>query len=163
MSLRSVYDPTFLTQVHQWIQETGEVFIVIRYAYMAGAKDYIFVPSFEQFEELIHSLPPLADVSVFKERKLPIRGIANNELLEVALKSITDGEWWFLLCRHGDKPSDFSSDGANSHQEMCRIFEEFHGEYIAIGLDPPFHENDNENMQSGIVPHQDGSVLAGAY
>jgi hypothetical protein len=67
-----------------------------------------------------------------------------------------------LLC-HGDKLSDFSSYGANSHQEMRRVFEELRGKYIAIGLDPPFHENDNENMQSGIVPHQDGSVRAGAY
>jgi len=163
MDLRSAYNLVFLNQVHQWIQETGEVFVVIRYAYSAGARDYLFVFSFEQFEKLIHSLPPLADVIVFKQRQLPLRGIANAELLEVALKSIPDGEWWFLLCRHSDKLSDFSDDGADSHQEMRRAFEEFQGKHIAIGLDSPFHEPDNENMQSGIVPQKDGSVRAAAY
>lgn len=163
MSLRSVFDSSFLSQVHQWIEETGEVFIVIRHAYAAGAKDYIFISSFEQFEELIHSLPSSADVIVFKQRQLPIRGIADNTLLEIALQSIPDGEWWFLLCRYGEKPHDFWSRGENSHDEMRRVFEEFCGKYIALGLVPPFHESDNENMQSGIVPHRDGSLRAGPY
>jgi hypothetical protein len=163
MTLRSAFDPSFLAQIKQWIAAKGEVFVVIRYAYMAGSKDYLFVTSYEQFEQLIKTLPPMADVIVFRETQLPIRGIADDNLLNHALAEIQDGEYWFLLCRSGDRPGDFSSEGDNSHEALRSAFKEFSGKYIAVGIDPPFHEADNSSMQSGFIPMPDGTIKTGAY
>ena len=163
MTLRSAFDPSFLAQVGRWIAAEGEVFVVIRYAYMAGSKDYLFVTSPEEFNRLVQSLPPMADVIVFRDTQLPIRGVADNALLNRALAEIPDGEYWFLLCRHGDQPGDFTSEGDKSHEALRDAFKAFWGKHVAAGIDPPFHEADNPGMQSGITPMPDGRVRTGAY
>jgi hypothetical protein len=163
MMLRSAFDPAFLAQVQRWLDEKGEVFVVIRYAYAAGLKDFLFVTSYGQFESVLKMLRPRADVIVFRERQLPIRGIAGNELLNRALAEIPDGQWWFLLCREGDQLDDFSYDADNSHQAMRSTIEEFSGKHIALGLEPPYGQEDNPDMQSGLIPMPDGTIRAGAY
>lgn len=137
--------------------------MVIRYARSGGSRDHLFVHSFPEFEALLASLPPLADVVVFRKRQLPIRGLADKTLLELALKEIPDGEWWFLLCRRGEKPHEFSSDGSNSHRDLKAAFEEYQGKYACVGPDSPFQGADDEDMQSGVIPLADGSTPPAAY
>lgn len=163
MSPRSALDHTFLEQVQEWIEDSKEVFVVLRYAYLAGARDYLFIRSFQQFQVLLTTLPPRTDVIVFRERQLPIRGLASESLLEEALAGIPDGADWFLLCREGTKPGDFSSEGDNTHIALETAFREFQGKQIALGPDPPWHEADNATMQSGLIPLPDGRVVGGAY
>jgi hypothetical protein len=163
MTLRSAFDPAFLQLVEQWITATGEVFVVVRYAYMAGSRDYLFVTAYEQFQNLISGLPPRTDVVVFRKTQLPIRGIASSTLLEVALERISDGEYWFLVCRTGDKPGDYLSEGDNSQQALITAFKDFEGKYIAVGIDPPWEKADNPDMQSGRIPLPDGTVVGGAF
>jgi hypothetical protein len=160
MTLRSAFDPAFLEQVKEWIEARGEVLVVIRYAYAAGGKDHLFVTSYEQFQSLLRRLPSMADVIVFRQTQLPIRGIADEALLDRACAQIPDGEWWFLVCPEGDPGH---TEGENSHEALKEILEEYQGKYVAIGLDPPFHEADNPNMQSGLIPMPDGTIKAGAY
>jgi len=163
MTLRSAFDRLFLSTISDWLEASGEVFVVIRYAYGAGAKDYLFIQSPQELQALLGTLPPRSDVIVFRQRQLPIRGIADNALLDQAITAIPDGTWWFLLCRDGEKPSDFSSAGDNSHQALKTAIAEHQGRYVAIGLDPPFHEPDGAEMQSGLIPLPDGSLQTGPY
>src|SRR5262245_19878008 len=102
MTLRSAFDPAFLDQIKEWIEASGEVFVVIRYAYAAGAKDYLFMTSYEQFQSRLRTLRSMADVIVFRQTQLPIRGIADGALLARARAEIPDGEWWFLVCPEDD-------------------------------------------------------------
>lgn len=163
MTPRSAFDHTFLEQVQHWIEDSNEVFVVLRYAYAAGAKDYLFVRSFAQFTALLATLPPRTDVIVFQERQLSIRGIADDSLLNEALTNIPEGIWWFLLCREGDNPGDYSSAGDDTHAALREAFQEYQGKYITLGLDPPWNEADNATMQSGLIPMPDGRVVGGAY
>src|SRR3972149_10280374 len=127
MTLRSAFDSPFLGTISDWLEASGEVFVVIRYAYAAGAKAYLFIQSSQQLQALLRTLPPRSDVIVFRQRQLHIRGIADNALLEQATTAIPDGAWWFLLCRDGEKPSDFSSAGDNSHQALKAAIAEHQG------------------------------------
>lgn len=161
MVLRSVLDETFLRIVKEWIEDQDEVFVVIRYAYMAGARDYHFVNSFEQFQEVLAKLPPMADVIVFREQQLPYRGIADQQLLNAIMQAIPDGTWWFLLCL--DANCRYNTEGDQTHKALRQTFDELGEVVVAVGLDPPYHEDDNPKMQSALVPLPDGSIKAGAY
>jgi hypothetical protein len=163
MTLRSAFDTLFLGTVSDWLQASGEVFVVIRYAYAAGAKDYLFIQSAQQLQALLATLPPRSDVIVFRHRQLPIRGIADNALLEQAITAIPEGTSWFLLYLGGEKPGDSSSAGDNSHQALKTAIAEHQGRCVAIGPDPPFHEADSAEMQSGLIPLPDGSLQTGPY
>jgi hypothetical protein len=160
MTLRSAFDPAFLEQVKEWIEASGEVFVVIRYAYAAGAKDYLFMTSYEQFQSRLGTLPSMADVIVFRQTQLPIRGVADGALLDRACADIPDGEWWFLVCPEEDAGYYW---GDKSHETLKETFEEYRGKFVAIGLEPPYHEEDNPNMQSGLIPMPDGTIKAGVY
>lgn len=163
MVLRSALDPAFLMQVREWLDERGEVFVVIRYAYAAGSKDYLFVTSYEGFEKLLKTLPPRADVIVFREPQLPIRGIADESTLKRAITEIPDGDEWFLLCMEGNSPREFLTAGDNSHLALKDVFEELKGKHIAVGIDPPWHLADSPHMQSGRIPLPDGTIAGGAF
>ena len=163
MVLRSAFDTAFLGQVEDWIATKGEVFVVIRYAHQGGSKDFLFVTSYEQFRSLLDTLPPRADVIVFRDEQLPIRGIADDDLCNLALAAIPDGEWWLLICLERDRWGHFTPEGNDSHQALKSVFEEYKGKRVAVGLDPPYHRRDNPGMQSGVIPMPDGSVLGGAY
>jgi hypothetical protein len=161
MALRGTNDPAFLSLVQHWIEENGEVFVVIRYARSAGSREYLLFHSFAEFQALLQSLPPRTDVIVFRQKQLPVRGIADDALYHQAAAALPDGEWWLLLCPDPDNPRNFNSEGDDSHRRLREAFEEFRGRYIAVGLDPAWNENDNADMQSALVPLPDGRVESG--
>ncbi|HEX8598746.1 MAG TPA: hypothetical protein VF952_09570 [Chloroflexia bacterium] len=84
-------------------------------------------------------------------------------MLEEVLKSIPEGEWWFLLASEDDQFSDYTSDAGRTHEELRAVFEEFKGMYIAVGFEPRYSNEDNPDMQSGIIPLPDGRLESGAY
>ena len=163
MLLRSTKDTGFLNLVSEWLDSSGEVFVVIRYSHSAGAKDYLFVDSFTRFESLIFSLPAMADVIVFRRRQLPIRGVADAVLLERSSLEIPDGEEFLLLNLEPNSLETLYATGGESRAELESEFQEFMGKFVAVGRVPRFWEDDNEEMQSALVACADGSVKRGIY
>ena len=163
MLLRSVKDTGFLNLVRKWLDASGEIFVVVRYSHSAGAKDYLFINSFAHFESLISNLPAMADVIVFRRRQLPIRGVADAVLLERSLLEIPDGEEFMFLNLEPSSLRTLYATGGESHVELESEFQEFMGKFVVVGRVPQFWEDDNEDMQSALVPCADGSVKRGIY
>src|SRR4051812_2272449 len=84
--------PAFLDRVAAWIQASGEVLVVIRYLRAAGAKDFALSHSRVDFEALVAAMPVGADIEVFRDPQLPMRGTVDEAFIASALEAISDGE-----------------------------------------------------------------------
>ena len=164
MAERSVFDNSFLSLVERWLAESGEIYVVIRYSHSAGAKDYFLMHSFSKFQEKLRSLPEKAEVIVFRCRQLPIRGIADENLLNLALSEIPEAvEWTMEEYDANAQTINRCLEGGTERRELVESFEKHKGLSIAVGKTPTFWEDDDENMQSALVPLQDGSLVRGVY
>lgn len=161
---RSVFDKSFFSTVEQWLSENGEIYVVIRYSYRAGLRDYLLLHSLSKFRETLNSLPVKTDVIVFRQRQLPVRGIANENLLLQALKEIPDGIGWTMEEYDADNQTiDCCLWGGTKRKELIESFEKFKGFSVAVGKTPAWWESDHEDMQSALVPTADGSLIRGVY
>lgn len=164
MNERSVFNSSFLSLVEKWIAESGEIYIVIRYSHMAGSKDYLLMHSFLEFLNKLRTLPAQADVIVFRQKQLPIRGIANEDLLEAALDEIPDGiEWKMEEYNPQTQTINRWIWGGAERKELIKTFNENKGLSLAVGKTPTWWEDDNEDMQSALVPMKDGALKRGIY
>ena len=163
MLSRSVEDSEFMHLFREWLKASGEGFVVVRYSHSAGARDYFLIDSFARFEDVISRLPAMADVIAFRQRQLPIRGIAGERLLEQAMAEIPEGGEFLFLNLEPSSLQTLYASGGESHAELAATLKEFAGKYVAVGRYPRWYEDDNEDMQSGVVPSADGTVKRGVY
>lgn len=164
MTERSVFDNSFLSLVERWLTETGEIYVVIRYSHSAGAKDYLLIHTFLELQEKLRSLPAKTEVIVFRRRQLPIRGIADEKLLHLALSEISEGvEWTMEEYDANAQTISRCLEGGTERRELIESFEEYKGVSVAVGKTPTFWDDDDEDMQSALVPLQDGSLVRGVY
>ena len=163
MKFRSALDKDFLGLVQRWTMANGEVFVVIRYPFAAGARDYLLVNSFDLYLKLLNSLVPMSDVHVFRQRQLLLRGVADDALLALALQEICDEvEWWMIMELSFNNPFVDLSEGL-SRDEFRAEFEEYRGTIVAIGLEPPWWEKDSEDKVSRLIPLPNGAVVPSIY
>lgn len=158
MTDRSVYDYAFLGEVSYWFETSDELFVAVRYAHAGGDRDYLFASSFEQILDLANILPPTTDIVVFRQKQLPHRGTADDQLLNTALAAIPDGTDWLLLTRRREGEKDYTSVSGATHEALRVAFAELRGKYVAVGVAPVFSGADGEDVQSALVPFPDGSV-----
>lgn len=68
----STSNERFLSTVAKWIEETGEVFVVLRFVYGAGSKSFEFFTSMSEFKARVAELRPADSVIVMQEKQLPL-------------------------------------------------------------------------------------------
>lgn len=158
MTDRSVYDYAFLGEVSYWFETTDELFVAVRYAHAGGDRDYLFASSFEQILDLANILPPTTDIVVFRQKQLPYRGTADEQLLGTVLAEIPDGTEWLLLTLRREGEQDYTSKSGSTHEALRAAFGEFSGKHVMVGVAPTFSAADGEDAQSALVPFPDGSV-----
>src|SRR6266496_2017638 len=157
MPLRSVFDPSFQQLVRDWLTANDELYIVVRYAYAGGARAYLFIRSFNQFQQLLTSLPPQADVLVFRQPQLPLRGRADDDLLQRALTTIPDDREWVLVRLDERLTVDLRPVFGDTHEELQAAIRGFWSQMIAVGLEPDWSAADHADLQSALVPLPDGT------
>jgi hypothetical protein len=59
---------TFFDVIADWLSATGEVFVVLRFPYAAGSRDYAFCGSLEAMKDVVERVPAATDVIVFRSR-----------------------------------------------------------------------------------------------
>ena len=140
----------FCRTVESWIDQQGEVFVVLRYLRAAGAKDYAFVRSAAEFKALIHVCPIGTDIEVFREPQLPTQGMVTSEFISRLSTEVPDwGEYLYVVLepRGPDDPRLFGEMGGTA-DELAEDLSHQGGKLIAIGPCPPFNDPDNEAMIS---------------
>lgn len=149
--------PAFLQRVHGWIRESSEVLVVLRYLCRAGYRDFALIDSVEAFDRLIQVCPRGTDIIVFRDPQLPLRGVADDDLMAAA-QGIAAAVHECLLVelgsqQTGDPRLRGTSDSANHLMDDLR---DLRGEPIAFGPCPAYWEEDNSAMISASKGGIDG-------
>jgi hypothetical protein len=163
---RHVKEENFVTEVCAWIAQQGEVFLDIYYPRTAGVHDYVFVHSCAYLLDLLNTLPPQCNITVFRDKQLPLRGIVTQEFEEQALIEIPDKSGWFAVAAESEvieadgriafhwlpaeeksRRHQYHAEADSSHETLCIMLRENWGKYIAVGLDFPTHIEDAEDAR----------------
>lgn len=158
MQSRARYTPDFLETANNWIACGGEVLVVLRYLRAAGAKDYALVTSFTDFVNIIDSCPIGTDIVVFRERKLPLRGVVSPEFIQDAQKVISqDGKYLYVGVIPEKEGCHILVGGVGQgHSELVKDLNDELGNRVAIGHCPSFSQPDDELMVSASKGGIDG-------
>jgi hypothetical protein len=54
MKSQSTTSPDFIKEALNILQRNGEILVVIRFPYMAGSKDFLFINNEKGFKQLLH-------------------------------------------------------------------------------------------------------------
>ena len=167
MQHRSTNDAAFRSTVERWIDESGEVLAVIRFAGGAGSRSFEFFTSIDAFIERIDELPPSASVTVLAELQLPIRGRVDDDFIQHACASIRDGDEWLIVCldRITIGAASWYHDyaGDSNDELMGELRDEYcYGKIVAVGPYPAWLE-DSRTVLTVFTPNPDGTVTIGAY
>lgn len=150
--------PAFLDRVSGWIEETGEVLVILRYLRAAGAKDFALCRSREDFEGLLGALPIGTDIAVFREPQLPLRGRVDEAFIAAALGAIPDGREYLVVttaARPGRRICRSGSMG-DTHADLREDLEDLIGVHVALGACPAYCVPDHEGLISASRGGIDG-------
>jgi len=165
MEYPSSADPTFLDRVAGWIAVRGEILALIRYSHAAGAKDFEFFDTADDFRNRLRGLSPRDCVTVFGRQQLPLRGRVDEDFIRRAVALVPDGAEFLVVglepVRYGEA-SWFPKSAGETHEELRESLRDLHGELVAVGPYPPWLE-DGEEVTSAVIPNPDGSVTTGVY
>lgn len=93
----STEDSSFLDRVERWLREQGEILALFRFSAAAGAKDFFLFRSPEEFRAVLRRVGPRTSVIVLRQRQLPLRGVADADLLEAARDLVPEGTEYLVL------------------------------------------------------------------
>jgi hypothetical protein len=162
---QSVFDPNFLSVIREWFTATGNIFAVVRCSATAGAREYYWYSQYAAFEADLRRFPAQADVIVFKHNQFPLRGTIDDLFIHTALDRLPDNIE--LMIAWTDTPPNgvLYVSSCDSHAELLSELrhKDRKNDQVAIGLYAPWHEPDNKNMISALVPLPDGSLRRGIY
>jgi hypothetical protein len=143
-----------LALLNDWLEASGELCIDLYLPHSAGWYGVYFIKSLSDLKALlIQETWPEIGLTIFREPQYPLRGIANDKLLEKALQQIPDGESYQIVSLNDfPDPCHWRGDG-NSHVDLKPDFEgeEVMGQNVAIGLDPMSHNEQWFYKHSGDV------------
>jgi hypothetical protein len=151
--------PAFLDRVAGWIQQSGEVLVVIRYLRAGGVKDFALCRSRDGFEGLVAAMPVGADIEVFRDPQLPLRGTVDESFIAAALDAIPDGEESLVVTMDALPGTGISYRGmmGASHADLRESLEELRGGRVALGVCPNFCVADHEGLASAAKGGIDGA------
>jgi hypothetical protein len=121
-----------------WLDATGELFVHLGFPRMHGTGDWWLVASLSQLDALLSQVVwPELELSVFRQRQLPVRGVVTPDLIEAAVATVADGTWYAIRELTGPGPHfcRFLSDG-NSCAELADDLDRLSGRTVAVGPHP---------------------------
>lgn len=139
MGYESLFAPPELAMLHDWLQETGELYMDLNRPHSGARNNSVhFVRSLADLKVIVsRETHPEVDISIFRARQYPIRGIAGEELLAAALEQIPDNQDFHILSVEADPLAPCTAIGfGDSHQELREEVSRLAGEQIWVGQDP---------------------------
>jgi hypothetical protein len=166
MENTSTANPDFIDEVATTLESVGEIAALFRFHAAAGNRSYEFFEAVDSFLERIDELPPQTSVLVFRASQFPIRGTANDELIQRAKDAIPDGADWAVVRTSQitmGSQSWYHDFEDSSHKELeNELRDDFcWGHPVAVGVEPDWH--DSTTVISAVKPFDDGRVELGIY
>jgi hypothetical protein len=159
----STSDEVFRKTVASWLAER-EVLVLIRYSRAGGSKDFVLIDDPAAIEVVLGRLPPEANVLVFREPHLSLRGVVNASFIEMARRERSKWVEYLALQIGADsekRPWSCWSAG-ESDEDLRDTLQDWLGKLVAVGPYPNWLGSE-EGILSAIVPGSDGSLRMGVY
>lgn len=160
---QSVFDASFLDVVRAWFTMSNNIFVVVRYSRMAGAKDYFWFSDYAPLDSLLHRLPPQTEVIAFRDNQFPLHGVVDDSFIQQVLALIPENTEAMISDSIAPSNARIDITICESHSELLESLRELTHMNIVVGLYAPWHDNDNERMISALVPSPDGTLKRGIY
>lgn len=138
MDYSELFSENHIATLHDWLVETGELYAHLEFPHSGGAGTSYFIRSVQEIKELTaRQRHPEIEIFIYRNLQYPIRGIADDALLNVALETISDGAWYSIvsLDDYYPKPCNFLGRG-DGHAEFVTEFNQVRGKDVGIGVDP---------------------------
>ena len=142
-------DDAWVAKVSSWIDETGEVFIYLRYLFNSPTMKFALVRSEHDLHRLIHVSPEGTELTACRGAWLPIRGAWGAELSARVRDEIpprTDCVCVFTQTNLPDDPR-LAGESWCSASEMIGELSERKHEQVAIGV---FANGGRETISAAI-------------
>ncbi len=162
----SAFDETFSRQAAEVFRDTGEITCLFLFSHAAGNKSFEFFDKVEVFHGRLQELRPRTCVIVFKTCQFPIRGIANDELIERARRDLANSAHLTVvrtsLITMGSQSWYHHFDCSNLAELEEELGDDFcWGHPVAVGPEPDWHNLDI--TIEAIVPNESGQIERGVY
>jgi hypothetical protein len=130
--------PSQYQQLREWLTETGELYVNVHQSHSGTSGRAYFVDFITDLEFLIANEPsPELVITIFRHLQYPIRGVADDALLALALQHIPHGQWFSILSTKERYPKPCKRlTGGCIRPELRRMLGEFKGQRVAVGTDP---------------------------
>jgi hypothetical protein len=159
----SVLDPWFATTVAEWLKESSELLVMLRYPNAGGSRDYELHRSLQSIKDRLLVVPAQTSVIVFLKPQLPIRGVVDEALITTSLNSIPDGTEYLLVetvLTAAGKGRWYHQDSGTTHVELKATLASSLGKAVMLGVYPPWL-HDGPSVVSGYVPDAKGHIQPG--
>ena len=166
MSETASTNKTFLHTLECWLSIEPEILVLFRYAYSAGRKSFEFFSSPAPLFERLSKLQRRTSVTAFRQAQLPVRGIVNDEFIELCMRAVPEGSEFLVVetvQRTAGRMSWFHDMAGETHAELREALEASKGIPVAVGLYPRFWLDDGPDVVTAYVPDEDGVIRPGAY
>jgi hypothetical protein len=120
--------------------ESGELCVYIFLPHSPSTGTAWFVHNLADLKSLIAKQDwDEIEITIYRNMQYPVRGIANSDLLDRALKEIPDGACFHIYNLHdfeSSKNNNGPIDGGETHDELRRQLSRHFGTEVALGVDP---------------------------
>lgn len=129
--------PSQYQEIREWLTETGELYVNVHQSQGTSGQAY-FIDFITDLEHLIANEPAAGLViTIFRRLQYPIRGVADDTLLALALQYFPHGQWFSILSPKDRYPKPCKRlTGGCTRSELHRMLGEFNGQRVAVGIDP---------------------------
>jgi hypothetical protein len=159
MDALSTTDGTF-QQAVQDLLGSGEILVVVRYVYGAGAREFFFFKEMAEFRTTITRLRRRDSVVVMKSFRDVIAGTVDAQFVEAAAELYRPGEDWVVI--DYDAPKFMAKNYyASSKKGLLEELEQVRSHRVRIIQEPNYISA--EHSIGAYIPDPDGVVRPGAY
>jgi hypothetical protein len=138
MDYSELFSESHIATLHDWLVETGELYAHLEFPHSGGSGTPYFVRTERKVKELTaRQSHPEIEIFIYRHLQYPIRGIADDTLLNAALEAVSDGVWYSIvsLDDYYPKPCNFLGSG-DCHAELVAEFDQVRGKAVGIGVNP---------------------------
>jgi hypothetical protein len=139
MGYERLFAPPDLAMLHDWLQETGELYVDLSYPHSGGSNGSVhFIRSLGELRAIVASdTHPEVDISIFRAKQYPIRGVADEGVLAKAMEQIPDGQRFHILSAEADPLAPCAAIGwGDCHEELSEEFAQLAGRHVWVGQNP---------------------------
>lgn len=150
--------PAFLQCVQSWVEQDGEVLVLLRYLRAAGSRDWALCRTWAHFETIVNWAPRGTDIMVFRDAQLPFRGVVDDVFIASVLAGLPDREEYVLIAAEHDSQrgiSTFSTE-PDHHDDLRDYLDDRRGVEVAVGLAPDYTAPDHDGLISAAKDGVDG-------